>query len=64
MAANASLSVVHEVIIEFLVGKIKLVPDAGAQGKEVVEMVKRWGGLIPAAGGDPPVETILKLQVR
>ncbi|KAF8334178.1 nucleotide-diphospho-sugar transferase [Cantharellus anzutake] len=62
MASNVPLKSVKEVAISFLVSKISLSGAPAQQKQAVNETIERWGPLLPAIGGEDPIENILLLQ--
>ena len=64
MASNVPLRSVKQVVISFLLSKIQLSETPAQQKQAVNKTVERWGPLLPAIGGEDPIENILLLQVR
>ncbi|EMD38428.1 hypothetical protein CERSUDRAFT_113582 [Gelatoporia subvermispora B] len=62
MAANVPLRRVREAVVTALVERVRIVDGAGAQRKEIADLVARWGALIDRIGGIDPVETVEILQ--
>ena len=64
MASNVQLRSVKQVVIGFLLSKIQLTGTLAQQKQAVNKTIERWGPLLPAIGGEDPIENTLLLQVR